>query len=83
MFIIEDEVKPVIHARQQSSTRAKHAKTLLPNGEYLLHIAVGNRMKDEIKAAIAKGKRLCHISMDDFYGVSLLLRKHALAFQLF
>ena len=62
-------------------TKPRHQLLLCLRND-LLHIAVGDRVEDQVEAFVGEGQGLGHIAPDDADGVPLALCDHALAFKL-
>lgn len=60
-----------------------NAGALLPYGEKIFNITIGDRIKNNVKGMIGKGQGLLHITLQDCDGVSLSVCYSPFAFQLF
>ena len=79
---VHDVVDVVVGARQQPSAGAQHAEALTPDGEDLLHVAVGYRVEDEVELAIIERQALRHVRADNADVVALALGHSPLALYL-
>ena len=82
VILLKKVVYPIVHSGQKNAAGFEHAEALAPDGCDLLHIAIGNRVKDTVKALFCKRKRLCHICLYDFDRVAFPLRHRFLTLQL-
>ena len=70
LVVVKYKVDPVVQPRQQNAAPPQHPEAFPPNRVYILHIAVGNWVKDKVKALIRKGQGLCHIRLHRFNFIS-------------
>ena len=83
LLFIEYEIDAIIHSGKQNAPLAQNTEALLPDGKHFLHIAVGDRVENELKGFALKGEGFCHIGAQKLDGIAFLLCKGALALQLF
>ena len=73
LFLSEKIIEAIVQPRQQDSALFQHPEALPPDGKHILHVAVGNRMKNQVKAFRPKWQRLRHIRPDQIDGIPLPL----------